>query len=326
MTKSHVGLPKLKSTILSKRFLLSQLKQIDSDLSSKNRVLMMETDFRRRLAIFFAALPLASASLASFNTSPYVLLFYSALRKATRVSTIEPDIFSSKLFSSMETSAGKMIEAVTLPVYGWDVVLSQMHTPYSALDGMRLHDSGLEVATLKSGPKCLNDEMVENFADAILEHSSTWANDHSVNKINFTYGVLYGTYRKSNKKDWHILRTLYEKIGSENFLVSPHGQWRCEFKHRGVIVKADISVGIDWWLHLGNAIGVTTAAVEVWTALIRACVATGVTDEPGQHYTIRDIENILSGVPTSYNVGLLQRSQLPWLFLVANHFADGLEE
>ena len=325
MSTKHSGLPKQRSVILQKKILLDQLSRIDSDPKAIRRVLAMESDFRNRVSAFLASLPLSSATLNSFNTSPYVLLFYSAWRKATRVSSIESDILSSKLFSSMETSAGKMIEAVTLPVYGWQTVFSQMHTPYSALDGKRLHESQLEVATIKSGPKCLNDEMSENFADAIIEHVDTWLRDHSVKEINFTYGVLYGTYNKSNKKDWHILRILYEKLGGDAFLSSPYGAWRCAFRRRDSVITASIKIGMDWWLHVGSLVGVDTVAVEVWTALIRASIAAGVADGPDQQYSIRNMQDVLSGVPSNYNISLLQKSQIPWIFLVASHFADRLE-
>ena len=41
-----------------------------------------------------------------------------------------------------------------------------------------------------------------------------------------TYGVLYGTEKLSNKKDWHILRNIKQKSGSA-LTISPDGQWSC---------------------------------------------------------------------------------------------------
>ena len=59
----------------------------------------------------------------------------------------------------METSAGRMVETIVLPVYDWEIVPSEMHSVNSALDGKRLLGDELRLATLKSGPRCLNDEM-----------------------------------------------------------------------------------------------------------------------------------------------------------------------
>ena len=93
----------------------------------------------------------------------------------------------------METSAGRMIESVMLPAYGWQVVPSGMHSANSALDGKKIEPDVLKLATLKSGPRCLNDEMSANFADDIVNNVEHWANEAQVKNIDFTYGVLYGT-------------------------------------------------------------------------------------------------------------------------------------
>jgi hypothetical protein len=60
-----------------------------------------------------------------------------------------------------------MIEDVALPVRGWQTVPGGMHTADSALDGKCLTGAVLKAVTLKSGPRCLNDEMSENFADNV---------------------------------------------------------------------------------------------------------------------------------------------------------------
>ena len=85
-----------------------------------------------------------------------------------------------------------MIEQVVLPEYGWECVESEMHNQLRTR--WEKHPGGVcRLATLKSGPRCLNDEMSENFADAILENCQEWAREASVTEIDFTYGVLYGT-------------------------------------------------------------------------------------------------------------------------------------
>ena len=66
--------------------------------------------------------------------------------------------------------------------------------------------------------------------------------------------------------------------------------------------------------------------IEVFTALIRACINAGPSDAKSYRYTISDLSGIVdtSKVEEDYNVSLLQRGQIPWLFLMAHHFCDEL--
>lgn len=316
------GLPRPNKLILSKKDLINSLAAIDSDQAAKNRVLAMESDFRSRIGTLVNSLPTNSSSFSKFNTSPYVLLIHSSKNQYGKISQIEHDILPAKEFSSMETSAGRMIEEVVLPVYGWSTVPSSMHSSYSALDGKNSLPGILNLVTLKSGPRCLNDEMSENFADAIISHLSTWANDHNVTNVEFNYGVLYGTKKVSNKKDWHILRNLRDKLPAASLTVSPNDRWDCEFIHNGITCKAKIQVGLDWWTRLGGS----NCFIEVFTAMIRACVLPGASDPQSHSYTISDIGDIVStsSIPGNFNVAILQSSQIPWLFLCASHFCDKL--
>lgn len=318
----HPGMPRPGDRVIRKSDLLEGLRDIDSNPEVQGRVLRMEMEFRTRIDLHVAGLPAADAQFSKFSTSPYVLLNYSRRHGYSRVSEIESDILPAKVFSSMETSAGRMIEAVTLPIYGWECVMSEMHTANSALDGRRTGDGASFVATLKSGPRCLNDEMAENFADAVITNARAWAAEGDGSHVDFSYGVLYGTQRQSNKKDWHILRNLREKVPREGgkVLRSPDDRWDCSFVLDGVEVDAAIRIGTDWWDYLGGV----TCSLEVWAALIRACVLPGELDDPGHRYVISDLNDIVSmkAVPDGYNLGLLQRSQLPWLFFVARHFCD----
>jgi len=282
----------------------------------------METDFKDKIGRHILSLPIASAQFKNFSTSPYVLLFQSLKRNYSLISEIESDVLPAKVFSSMETSAGRMIEEVVLPYYGWECVASEMHSANSALDGKKIDAEPVEVVTLKSGPRCLNDEMAENFADSILNNVEAWAEGH--NRIRFTYGVLYGTEKQSNKKDWHILRNIEDKIANfgGEMLESPNGQWHCAFRLGELEAEVTIRVGGQWWSFLGG----NDCALEVWSALIRACVLPGQEDDADHEYEIIDLSDIVStsNVSRFYNVSLLQQSQLPWLFLVARHFCDQL--
>lgn len=323
MARPHAGLPPAFSATLSKQELLTQLQLIDSSDCRRNRVLRLENAFRRKIDSHIVSLPAEDSLFQKFNTSPYVLLMHAKQKNYTKIRELEADILPAKQFSSMETSAGKMIEEVVLPEYGWQCVASEMHTSNSALDGKRSNGNVFQLVTLKSGPKCLNDEMSENFADAILSNAQTWAREADVQELDFTYGVLYGTKRQSNKKDWHILRNLKEKR-PQGIIVDPANRWDCKISCDGIQVLVSIKIGLDWWKYLGGPY----CFIEVFTALIRSCINVGRSDTENYHHTISDLNAIVStsNVHEDYNVSLLQRNQIPWLFLTARHFCDNLIE
>ena len=321
----HDGLPKSTLFKLNKSDLLNQLVIVDEDKEATARVLQMEVDFRKRISQHIQSLPTNEAQFSKFNTNPFVLMIHSLSKGYVSIGQIENDILPAKMFSSMETSAGRMVETVVLPVYGWEVVPSGMHTANSVLDGRRKAGDTLYLATLKSGPRCLNDEMSENIADAILANFEGWAKEAGVSKVDFTYGVLYGTQKQSNKKDWHILRNLQEKLQGGSLSVSPNDRWDCQFEKNGVTVKVTIRIGIDLWNLFGTS-GLTY--MEMCSAIIRACIAPSGTKSAEHAFTIADLPAIVSleTVPEKFNVSLLQRSQLEWLFFFARHFCDELLE
>ncbi len=323
MTIRRRELPCPKAKILSKIELLNKLALVDSNTDSRERVLRLESAFRKKIDFHITSLPAGDAQFKKFNTSPYVLLIHARQKNYTKISEIESDILPAKQFSSMETSAGRMVEEVVLPEYGWSVVASEMHTANSALDGKKQESNIYRLATLKSGPRCLNDEMSENFADAIIGNYRDWAEESGLTHIDFTYGVLYGTQKLSNKKDWHILRNIKEKL-PDAITISPDNQWNCQFEGYGITVDVGVRIGLDWWHHLGGEL----CFIEVFTALIRACINAGTPDSNGYQYMIQDLGAITttSCISDDYNVSLLQRSQLPWLFLMAQHFCDSLSD
>ncbi|MDG4555567.1 MAG: hypothetical protein P9E24_15165 [Candidatus Competibacter sp.] len=133
----------------------------------------------------------------------------------------------------------------------------------------------------------------------------------------------YGTPKASNKKDWHILRNIREKQ-AQAITVDPADGWNCAFQEQGISVDVTVRIGLDWWEHLGGP----NCFIEVFSALIRACIAPGNPDSAAHQYVIADLRDIVSTatVGHDYNVSLLQRGQLPWLFLIARHFCDELVE
>ena len=314
----------VQETVFSKSSILADLGAVDQNPESGARILALENGFRARIDAHVQSLPIANARLAEFSTSPFVLLIYARLKGFTKLSELEAHIPAAKLFSSIETSAGRMVEDVVLPVYGWQGVPSGMHTANSALDGKRVIGQRLMAATLKSGPRCLNDEMSENFADNVITHGATWLAASQATELDFTYGVLYGTKAQSNKKDWHILRNIAEKLPTDQVTQPPWQRWECSFSLTGHVAKATVRVGKDWWEYLGGPFCLT----EVCVAMIRACVAPGAVEQAGQTYTIADIGQIGAwpAGSSTYNVLCLQASQIPWLFLLMRHFCDRLTD
>lgn len=325
MASRNPHLPsRVPKTVFSKAGLLADLQAVDTDAEARNRVLVLETGFRQRVQSHIATRPLANAVLQDFNTSPFVLMIYAQAKHYTRLSELEGDILPAKLFSSMETSAGRMIEDVALPVYGWQAVPSGMHSANSALDGKKVVLPVLKAATLKSGPRCLNDEMSENFADNVLGHGPAWLSDNGATQLDFTYGVLYGTKKQSNKKDWHILRNIAQKLPASQVISPPWQSWECQFRLALHPATATVRIGKDWWDYLGGSLCLT----EICAALIRACVAPGQADPVGTRYTISDLASIVAW-PTGHivtNVSILQASQVPWLFFLMRHFCDEMTD
>jgi hypothetical protein len=67
--------------------------------------------------------------------------------------------------------------------------------------------------------------------------------------------------------------------------------------------------------------------MELAVALLRSCIKPADGKDRKAAYTISDLADIvsLSDIPTAFNVKILQRSQLEWLFFFARHFCDQLE-
>ena len=323
----HPDLPRnIPALLLDKANIFHRLKRIDNDLDARNRILCMESEFRNKIGTHINSLPNTTSKLAKFNTNPFVIMFYTKQQSYSHVVQIEQDLVPNKAFSSMETSAGKMVEKVVLPIYGWEPVESAMHSHESLLDGRQIiqKDNKFIGVTLKSGPRTLNDSMANNIGTDLVKRAPLWAVNHGVKEVDFTYGVLYGTKKQSNKKDWHILRNIDETRPSTSKLHSSHKRaWSIAYSDGPLRVSATVRVGIEWWEYLG---GVDTW-IELCCALIRSCVTpTDIRPAPPT-YRIADLPDILdlSGIGSGYNVAILQNSQLEWFLFLASHFSDGLK-
>ena len=321
---AHPDLPRPKPLLLDKAEIFARLEAVDQDPFARKRILRMEQDFRARIGSHLTRLPAGTAKFQKFNTNPFVLMFYSKQQQYGQVAEIERDLVPAKVFSSMETSAGRMIQEVVLPVYGWKDVASAMQSHESLLDGQKaMQAPGTFVgATLKSGPRTLNDHMSMDIANDLVALAPSWALSHGAQKVDFTYGVLYGTKKQSNKKDWHVLRNIDELRPPKSVVLHSHKKgWAVVYKDGPLKVSATVRVGVEWWDYLGGS----DTWLEVCCALIRACVIPVTVPQGAPTYSISDLHSILdmSGLPAGYNVAVLQKSQLEWVLFLARHLADG---
>lgn len=97
--------------------------------------------------------------------------------------------------------------------------------------------------------------------------------------------------------------------------------WAVEYKDGPLRVSATVRVGVEWWDYLGGP----DTWLEVCCALIGACVIPVTVPQSAPTYSISDLHSVLdmSGLPSGYNVAILQRSQLEWVLFLARHLTDG---
>ncbi len=270
---AHPDLPRnIAPVLLSKADIFENLNRIDSDAMARKRILGMETDFREKIPAHISSLPVENSKFQKFNTNPFVLMFHASQKSYSHVSEIERDLVPAKAFSSMETSAGNMVEKVVLPAYGWEVVQSAMQSYESLLDGRKVEvqNDKFVCATLKSGPRTLNDSIAKGIGEDLVDRASAWAVNNGVKEVDFTYGALYGTKKQSNKKDWHILRNINESRPRQSEVEVSHRQnWSISYRDGPLKVSATVRIGMEWWEFLGGP----DAWIELCCALIRSCIA-----------------------------------------------------
>ena len=106
-------------------------------------------------------------------------------------------------------------------------------------------------------------------------------------------------------------------------MLAPKDKWSCVFRVGHLVVTVTVRIGIELWNYIA---GQELAFIELATALIRACVTPSDAQPDEYKFTIADMADTISldVVPMDYNVSILQRSQLEWLFFFARHFCDDL--
>lgn len=307
MARGHPDLPASPVVRLSTAGIFAGLQRVDSDQSARARVLEMEKRFRQRVDAYV----MAKARKGEPMTNPFVLMMHSRRMGYRRVAEVVKDIPAGAGFASMETEAGKMVERVTFEVFGWGIVESAMHSDNTVVDAWKVEGQTLKCATLKSGPRCLNDAMSKDIGSDVAKNVIGWAVANNAQAVDFSYAVIYGTPLRSNKKDWHVLRNIAEALPNGSEVSTSHKKaWALGYTHGGIRISAAVRLGLDWWTYLGGP----DTWIEVSAAFIRACI------QPATD----DLEAV-GPAPPDFNVAVLQRSQLEWLLLSAKHFCDEIE-
>lgn len=307
MSRGHPDLPRSLPVRLSTAKIFEGLERIDSDPAARLRVLEMERRFRIRVEAYLSA----KARKGKPMTNPFVLMMHSRRMGYRGVAEVVRDIPAGAGFASMETEAGKMVERVTFEVFGWSIVESAMHSDNTVVDAWKIDDRTLRCATLKSGPRCLNDAMSKDIGSDMAKNVAGWASQNNADQVDFSYAVIYGTPLKSNKKDWHVLRNIAESIPQGSIVSQSHKKaWALGYTDGSVKISAAVRVGLDWWNYLGGP----DTWIEVSAAFIRACI------QP-----TTDGIQVEALAPEDFNVAILQKSQLEWLLLTAKHFCDTLD-
>lgn len=152
-----------------------------------------------------------SPAIDGKSTNPFVLAAYAHLFDVQHLKQVDDIVAAAKVFSSIETAAGRVVEDVIPPFYRWQQIDSPGHTVLSEIDSARVVGDTVELVALKSGPMYINDSMVSQIANAIGTHWTAWSDHWGVDKVRYIVGMNYSTAKSSNKKDWHIVRLAEER-------------------------------------------------------------------------------------------------------------------
>jgi len=182
--------------------------ELGCDEKLLERIKSLSSKLRERMRLINARIP----AIDGKSTNPFVLAAYAELFGTKNLTQVDDIIAAAKVFSSIETAAGRVVEDVLPPFYGWTQVNSPGHTVLSEIDSAKVVGDTVYLVALKSGPMCINDSMVSQIANAISKHWKEWADHWGVKKVRYVVGMNYSTASNSNKKDWHIVRLSEENI------------------------------------------------------------------------------------------------------------------
>ncbi|MCT4555860.1 MAG: hypothetical protein N4A53_14320 [Pelagimonas sp.] len=270
-----------------------------------------------------------SPAIDGKSTNPFVLAAYAELFDVQQLKQVDDIVAAAKVFSSIETAAGRVVEDVIPPFYGWQQVDSPGHTVLSEIDSARVVGDTVELVALKSGPMCINDSMVSQIANAVSNNWVDWSNHWGVDKVRYIVGMNYSTAKNSNKKDWHIVRLAEERVAGQGVNVSsscttPDGKRPIassffQADQGGKELRVETLQGRDLWAHIGDS---DDAFLQVCWAMAKCLDAVAV--PPGGNYSTGEMREIVD-FASRLNVADVSDAEKQWLVLFARHFVDKLE-
>ncbi|MEM9500603.1 MAG: hypothetical protein AAF941_02035 [Pseudomonadota bacterium] len=288
------------------------------------RVGDLETALEDRMRLINARSP----AIDGKSTNPFVLAAYAHLFDVQHLKQVDDIVAAAKVFSSIETAAGRVVEDVIPPFYGWQQIDSPGHTVLSEIDSARVAGGTAELVALKSGPMCINDSMVSQIANAISTHWLAWADHWGVDNVRYIVGMNYSTGKNSNKKDWHIVRLAEERARADGLMVTSPGVATIDNKPRAVpffegnqngkTLRVEVQQGRALWAHVG---GSPDAFLEICWAMAKCMDALAV--PPGSNFTTGELAKIIE-FANQIDVPAVSDAEKQWLVMFARHFVDEL--
>lgn len=288
------------------------------------RIAQLETALEQRMVQINARTP----AIDGKSTNPFVLAAYAHLFDVQTLKQVDDIVAAAKVFSSIETAAGRVVEDVLPPFYGWEQIDTPGHSVRSEIDSARKAGGIAELVALKSGPMCINDSMVAQISNAVATHWEAWAEHWEVDHVRYIVGMNYSTAKNSNKKDWHIVRLAEEKVEAKGATIDvsctipqdkrPLARSHFEANQNGKTLRVETLQGRALWSHIG---GSDDAFLEICWAMAR-CMET-LEVPPGSNFTTGEMSEIVE-FAAAIDAPDVSEAEKQWLVLFARHFVDEL--
>jgi len=311
---------------------LPALSRVAADPQAMRRVAAMASAFSARFSVANAATP----AIDGVSTNPFVLAAYAQRAGLTSPYQIDAALVGAKMFSSLETASGRIVEDIVPGMYGWSQVPSAAHSVLTEVDSADARASGLvRLIALKSGPACINDTMAKRIGNAVAEHLLAWAAHWGVTSVEFTVGMNYSTPSNSNHKDYQAVRLAEVGLRAAGATINRSceapplaGQKRpvalaggLQATLNGVTLTMRERQGIDLWDYVATP--TPDVVMEISCALAKAAAPSAVL-APAPALTTSGLVAAVAPGGLRPPPALLTDAQLPWLFLFLRHYVDEL--
>jgi len=289
-----------------------------------NRIVQLHAAMSARIQQINARTP----AIDGKSTNPFVLAAYSDLFGVHTLKQVDDIVAAAKVFSSIETAAGRVVEDVIPPFFGWTQVNSPGHTVLSEIDSARVVGDTVELVALKSGPMCINDSMVSQISNAVAANWAAWGEHWQVNKVRYIVGMNYSTAKNSNKKDWHIVRLAEERSKERGSTITdsciqaggrlPVASSFFEAQLGDKSLRVETMQGRSLWAHVA---GSDDAFLQICWAMVKCLNPTAVA--PTVNFATGEMREIID-FSARVNAQGISDAEKQWLVLLARHFVDEL--